>query len=71
MTTEQKNLLIHANPIDAYRTFITNEELHNTHQMLSRTAANALRVVNGVTTTKDEIIASQQALFMMLNLEMI
>lgn len=71
MTNEQKNLLIHANPIDAYRTLITNEELHNTHQLLSRTAANALRVVNGVTTTKDEIIASQQALFMMLYIELI
>ena len=71
MTTEQKNLLIHANPIDAYKTFIVNEDLQNTHRMLSRTAANALRVVNGVTTTKGEIIASQQALYMMLNLEMI
>jgi len=71
MTTEQKNMLIHVNPIDAYRRLITNEELHNTHRMLSRTAANALRVVNGVTTTKDGIIASQQALYMMLELELI
>lgn len=71
MTTEQKNLLIHANPIDAYITLIVNEELHNMHRMLSRTAANALRVVNGVTTTKDGIIASQQALYMMLELELI
>lgn len=70
MTTEQKNLLIHVNPIDAYKTFIVNEDLQNTHRMLSRTAANALRVVNGI-TTKGEIIASQQALYMMLNLEMI
>lgn len=71
MTTEQKKLLIHVNPINAYQTFITNAELNNTWEMLSTTAANALRMVSGVYTTKDEIIASQQALYMMLKLKMI
>ena len=71
MTTMQKNMLIHVNPIDAYKTFIVNEDLHKTWEMLSRTAVNALCIESGIFRTKYEIIASQQALYMMLNLEMI
>lgn len=71
MTTEQKISLIYANPIDAYRTLIVNEDLHNTYQMLSRTAVNALCIDSGIFKSKFEIIASQQALYMMLNLKMI
>ena len=71
MTNEQKALLIHVNPVSAYQQFIVNAELNKTWEMLSTTAANALRVVSGVYSTKDEIIASQQALYMMLKLELI
>jgi hypothetical protein len=39
--------------------------------MLSTTASNAMRTITGVYTTKDEIIASQQALYMMLKLGLI
>jgi hypothetical protein len=71
MTNEQKKLLIHVNPVNAYHEFITTPELNETWEMLSTTASNALRIVRGVYTTKDEIIASQQALYMMLKLELI
>lgn len=71
MTTLKKNMLIHVNPIEAYKTFIINEDLHKTWEMLSRTAVNALCVESGISRTRYEIIASQQALYMMLNLEMI
>jgi len=71
MTNEVKKLLIHVNPISAYHEFITTPELNETWEMLSTTASNALRIVRGVYTTKDEIIASQQALYMMLKLGLI
>jgi hypothetical protein len=71
MTNEQKKLLIHVNPVSAYHEFITTRELYETWEMLSTTASNAMRTITGVYTTKDEIIASQQALYMMLKLGLI
>jgi len=71
METNVKKMIIETNPVNAYHEFITTPELNETWEMLSTTASNALRIVRGVYTTKDEIIASQQALYMMLKLGLI
>jgi len=71
MTTEQKNALIYRDPIGAYNAFIVNAELDKTHKMLRQTAVNALCIESGTHKSKFELLASQQALYMMLNLEMI
>lgn len=71
LTTEQKNMLIYANPVDAYKKFIVNKQLDETHHMLSKTAENALCIESGTYKSKYAIIASQQALFMMLHLNII
>lgn len=71
METNVKKLIIETNPVSAYHEFITTPELNGTWEMLSTTASNAMRAITRVYTTKDEIIASQQALLTMLKLGMI
>jgi hypothetical protein len=71
METNVKKLIIEINPVNAYHEFITTPELNETWEMLSTTASNAMRAITRVYSTKDEIIASQQALLTMLKLGMI
>ena len=70
MTNEEKRDLIKSNPQEALRKFITGENLHMLHFLVS-VAENSMFEISKVYSTENSLIASKNAMIAMIHLELI
>lgn len=70
MTNKQKRELIESNPQEAFRKFITGENLHMWHCFVV-VAEKSMFEISKVYSTENSLIASKNAMIAMIQLELI